>query len=164
MELLKMLSANEVVAQIISFLVLLFLLKAFAWKPILKLLDERRDNIAAEFKKIEGEKTQAEKMKAEFEQKLQTIEDAAKLKVQEIMSDADKAAQGIKDDAHREAARIIKKAEVATKYEAVKAKEEIKDEIANLVLGATELLLEEKVTEEQDRKMAKEFIERLNKV
>lgn len=164
MELLKMLSANEVVAQIVSFLVLLFLLKAFAWKPILKLLDERRDNIAAEFKKIGEEKTEAVRMKTEFEQKLKTIEDAAKLRVQEIMSEADKAAQGIKDDAHREAARIIKKAEIATKYESVKAKEEIKDEIANLVLGATELLLEEKLTEEQDRKMAKEFIERLNKV
>ncbi len=164
MELLKMLSTNEVVAQIVSFLVLLFLLKAFAWKPILKLLDERRDNIAAEFKKIEDQKRDAEKTKAEFEQKLQAIEDVAGVRIQEMMAEADKAVQGIKDDAHREAARIIKKAEVDTKYESVKAKEEIKDEIANLVLGATALLLEEKVTEEQDRKMAREFIERLNKV
>lgn len=159
-----MLSTNEVVAQIVNFLVLLFLLRAFAWKPILKLLDERRDNIAAEFKKIEDQKREAEKIKSEFEQKLRGIEDVAKVKIQEMMAGADKATQGIKDDAHREAARIIKKAEIDTKYESVKAKEEIKGEIANLVLGATELLLEEKITEEQDKKLVREFIERLNKV
>jgi F-type H+-transporting ATPase subunit b len=164
MELLKMLTASEVAAQIISFLILLFLLRAFAWKPILKLLDQRRDNIASELKKIEDDKREAEATKAEFESKLRAIEDVARAEIQEMLAGAEKEAQGIKDDAHREAARIIQKAEVNARYESVKAKEEIKDEVAELVLEATGLLLEEKITEQQDKKLAGEFIERLNKV
>ncbi len=48
MELLKLLSTNEIVAQVLSFLILLFLLRKFAWKKILKILDERKEKIALE--------------------------------------------------------------------------------------------------------------------
>lgn len=164
MELLKMLSASEVVAQIVSFLILFFLLKAFAWKPILRILDERRESIAAQFKRMEDEKVEAEKTKAEFGRKLRAVEDVARADIQAMMAEAEKTATGIKAEAHRQAALIIKKAEINAKYESVKAREEIKGEIASIVLGATELLLEEKITEEQDRKLVDEFIERLNKV
>ena len=41
-ELLKLLSGSEIVAQIISFLLLFFLLRAFAWKRFLAVLDARR--------------------------------------------------------------------------------------------------------------------------
>ncbi|MCX5716688.1 MAG: F0F1 ATP synthase subunit B [Candidatus Omnitrophica bacterium] len=163
MELLKMLSANELVAQIISFLILFFLLRAFAWKPILKVLDERGDHIASELKEIEEQKQAALKAKADFEGKLSSIEVVAKVKIQGMMEEAEKSAQRIKDDAQREAARIIIKAEANTKYEAVKAKEEIKDEVANLVLGAAELLLEEKVTSAQDKKLVNEFLDKLDR-
>ena len=53
MDLLKLLTAKEIVAQIISFLLLMALLRVFAWKKLLNLLDERRARIASEFKKIE---------------------------------------------------------------------------------------------------------------
>jgi F-type H+-transporting ATPase subunit b len=163
MELLKLLSTNEIVAQIISFLILLFLLKAFAWKPMLRILDQRRENIAAELKRIEDQKLEAQKTRVEFEQKLKSIEDIAKARIQDMMGQADKDARAIKDDAHREASRIISKAEADTAYELVKAKEQIKDEVAKLVLGATEMLLEEKITEERDKKLVDEFIDRLDK-
>jgi F-type H+-transporting ATPase subunit b len=163
MELLKMLSTNEVVAQVVSFLILLFLLRAFAWRPILKMLDERRDNIASEYKRIEEQKKEAEMTRAEFEQKLRKIEDVAKLKIQEMMTDAHKAAQEMKDDAQREAAMIIKKTEINTRYEVAKAKEKIKEDVASLVLDAAGLLLGEKMTEQRDKKLAEDFIERLSK-
>jgi len=52
MELLKLLSANEIVAQIISFLLVFTLLRIFVWKHFLKILDDRRDRIASELKVI----------------------------------------------------------------------------------------------------------------
>ena len=56
MELLKMLSASEVFAQILSFFLLLFLLRKFAWKKILGLLDQRKEKITSDFKEIENNK------------------------------------------------------------------------------------------------------------
>jgi F-type H+-transporting ATPase subunit b len=70
MELLKLLSAPELIAQIISFLILFFILRAFAWKKFLNILDQRKERIAAEFNKIESAKAQLEKLKQEYEGKL----------------------------------------------------------------------------------------------
>ena len=46
MDLLKQFSTNEIFAQIVGFLLLLFLLRAFAWKKLLRLLDDRRERIS----------------------------------------------------------------------------------------------------------------------
>ena len=56
MELLKMLSGNEIVAQILCFFLLLFLLKHFAWKKILDLLDQRKEKISSQLGEIENTK------------------------------------------------------------------------------------------------------------
>ena len=53
MELLKLLDTSQIVAQVISFLILFFILRILVWKRFLKALDDRRDHIAAEFKAIE---------------------------------------------------------------------------------------------------------------
>ena len=70
MGLLELISANEVVAQVISFLILLFLLRVLAWKKILKLLDDRKEKIAGEFKKIEDTKAEVAGLRADYETKL----------------------------------------------------------------------------------------------
>ena len=62
MEILKLLSANEIVAQILSFLLLLAILRIFAWKRLLKLLDDRRESIALEFRKIEDAQSAATRL------------------------------------------------------------------------------------------------------
>ncbi|MDD5681425.1 MAG: hypothetical protein PHI59_09330, partial [Candidatus Omnitrophica bacterium] len=77
MELLKMLSANEIVAQVIGFLILLILLRAFAWKKVLGLLDKRKERIASEFNKIEEAKADIEKIRLDYDAKLASIEQAA---------------------------------------------------------------------------------------
>ncbi len=164
MELLKLLSANEIVAQVVSFLVLFFLLRAFAWKRILALLDERRERIASEFKKIKDEKDAAGKMKADYEEKLRSLDDAARDRIQEAVLDGKKRADGIKKAAHEEAQKIIERAKADAGFERLKAKEELKGEVIDLVLSATEHLLGEKVTEEKDRRIVKDFIEEIDKV
>ena len=70
MELLKLLSASELVAQIVSFLILFFLLRALMWKRILGVLDERKNRIATELQNIDDTKGTVEKLKADFETKL----------------------------------------------------------------------------------------------
>ena len=67
MELLKLLSTSEIVAQILGFLLLFFLLRAFAWKRLLALLDERKARISSEFQKIEETKAALERIKTDYE-------------------------------------------------------------------------------------------------
>ena len=74
MELLRLLTANEIVAQIISFLLLMAILRVFAWKKLLKLLDDRRERIASEFKKIEDTQAAVERMRVDYDKNLAGIE------------------------------------------------------------------------------------------
>lgn len=163
MELLKLLSANEVVAQMLGFLLVLFLLRIFAWKKLLKLLDERRERISSEFKKIEDAQAEIAKVKTEYDAKLGAIEDSARAKIQEAISDGKRIAQEIREQAQQDARVILEKAQENIELELSKAKEELKGKIVDLTIGATERIIKEKLTEEKDKKLVSDFLEELEK-
>ena len=86
MELLKLLDGSQIVAQIISFLVLFFILRSLVWKRFLKVLDDRKERLATEFKGIEDAKSEAAKLKAYYEEHLDHIDQLAKAKLEEANS------------------------------------------------------------------------------
>ncbi len=164
MELLKLLSASEIFAQVVSFLILLFVLRIFLWKRILKVLDDRKEKIASEFKRIEQGKLEVEKLKSDYEAKLNTIEDIAKAKIQEAIDEGEQLLGKMRKDAQEEGQKVIEDAKASIKYEVAKAREELKDDIIGLVLSATEEVLEQKITEKEDKKIVEDFIERVDKI
>jgi len=85
MEILKLLNANELVAQVISFLILLAILRAFVWKRFLKILDDRRENIVSELKGIEDAKSYVAKIRSDHEGRLAKIETEAREKIREAL-------------------------------------------------------------------------------
>ena len=164
MELLKLLSANEIVAQILGFLILLALLRIFAWKRILGLLDKRKERIALEFKKIEEAKADIEKLRLEYAEKLTSIDAAAKLKIHEALNEAKVILEDSRKKGYIQAQEIIDNAKQSVKYELAKAKDELKNEIIDLTLKATENLIQEKLTEEGDKRLVKDFLEGVDKL
>ncbi len=164
MELLKSLSANEIVAQVVSFLLLLTLLRIFAWKKLLKMLDDRRERIASEFRKIEDAQSAVEKLRADYDKRLAGIEAEARAKIQEAVAEGKKVSQEIREGARQEARTILDKAQENIEIEVSKAKQELKERVVELTLGTTEKLLKEKVTDEKDRKLASDFLDELEKV
>lgn len=162
MELLKLLTANEIVAQVINFLALFFLLRIFFWKHILKILDDRRDRISREFQFIEQTKKTVEALKADYEKKMSVIEDTAKAKMHEAVLEGGRIVSGIKKEAYRDAESIIKAAKADIHYELGKAKNELKDKIVELTIKATESVIREKLTPDDDRKIVNEFLEQLD--
>ena len=162
MEMLKLLSANELVAQIISFLILLILLRIFVWKKILNFLDKRKERIASEFKKIEETRADIEKMKLDYDAKLSSIEQAAKLKMHEAVNESKVILEDARKTANIQAQEIIDSAKSSIKYELAKAKDELKNDIIDMTIKATEDLIKEKMTGDEDRKLVKDFIEGIN--
>lgn len=159
MELLKMLSANEIVAQVIGFLILLFLLRAFAWKKVLGFLDKRKEQIASGFKEIEDAKADIEKMRLDYDAKLASIEQAAKHKIHEAVNESKVILEDARKNAHAQAQEIIDNAKSSIKYELSKAKDELKNEIIDLTLKATENVIQEKLTEKGDRQIVQDFLD-----
>ncbi len=164
MELLKLLSASEIVAQIISFLLLLFLLRTFAWKKLLGSLDERRERIASEFKAIEGTKADITNLKADYEARLAGSEQAARARIQEAIAEGKKITEDVKKKAELAAGGIIEKAHENIKYELDKAKEELKDTIIDMTILATEKVIQEKLTGAGDKKLVEDFLKRIDDI
>jgi F-type H+-transporting ATPase subunit b len=163
MELIKLLSVNEIVAQIISFLVLVFILRVFAWKRILSLLDQRKEKIASEFQQLENAKLEIENIKASYEEKIGAIEESARLKIQEAVDESRHVAQEIKEKAQADAKVIMEKAHDNIKIGLSQAKEELKEKIVELTINAAEHILKEKLTPEKDKKLILGFLEELDK-
>ena len=163
MELLKLLNTNEIIAQVINFLILLFLLRLFFWKRILKLLDQRKAKIHSELKRIEETKAELESLKSEYETQLDFIDDKAREKIREAVEEGKTIVGEMTKVAHREAQKIVESAKQDIKYEIAKAKEEMRDEIVDLTIKSAENLIGEKLTEADDKRLVEDFLKQVDK-
>ena len=160
----KLLSTNELIAQIIGFLILLVLLRAFAWKKILGALDKRKEQIASGFQEIEEAKADIERMRLDYDAKLSSIEQAAKHKIHEAVNESKVILEDARKNAHIQAQEIIDNAKSSIKYELAKAKDDLKNEIIELTIKASENVIKEKLTEKGDRVLVQEFLDGVDKL
>ena len=158
MELLKMLSGSEILAQILSFFLLLFLLRIFAWKKILGLLDQRKEKISSQLGEIESTKLEIARLKADYELKISNIADEAQIKINQAVEQAKIITGQMRKKAHEEAQDIIIDARAQVKHEVSKVQEQLKEKIVEIALGAAKSVIQERLTEEDDRKIVENFI------
>lgn len=131
---------------LIIFLVLLLILRKFAWKPIIKMLNEREQNIS-------GAIATAEKVKAEMAQ-LQTDNEALLAKAREerakLMKEAretkDKIINDAKEQAKVEANKIIVDAQQAINAQKMAALTDVKNEVGKLVIEVSEKILKRELS------------------
>ena len=164
MELLKLLDTSQIIAQVISFLVLFFILRALVWKRFLKILDDRKDRLASEFKTIEDSKAEVARLKSDYETNLENIDRIAKARIEEAVSEGNRIAEEIRENANTEALQIIERTDEAIKAEVSRAKEDLRDEIVDIALSAAGKVIEEKLTEAQDKKIVEDFLNRVDKM
>ena len=152
---------THLVAQIISFAIVCFLLQRFAYQPVLRTLEQRRQQIAqgvADREKIRTELQQAEATR------------------RQILLQADAKATSIIDEAHTAAARLMEKetqkAIAAAEQVLIKAREaalqehnrmllELKREIGLLVVEATAMVARKVLTPEDQKRLAEETVAQL---
>ena len=164
MELLKLLDTSQIVAQVISFLILFFILRALVWKRFLKALDDRKERLASEFKGIEDSKSEVARLKSDYEERVDNIDQIARTKLEEAVLEGKRIAEEIRENANAEALQIIKKTDEAIKQELFRAREEFRDEIVDIAITAAGKVIEEKLTEAEDKKIVEDFLNRLDKI
>ncbi len=158
------LSIQEILTQAGAFIVLVFVLKKMAWKPLLQLLDDRRNKIRTEFEEIERTKAEVEKLKRGYEESQAKIEEETRRKLQEAIDEGKKIGRELQENARKEARAVLEKAKEDIQLEVEKAKVTLRFEIADLTLAATERILEEKLDPIKDKELVLNFIEQLEKL
>lgn len=141
---------TALLVQLATFVLALLVLKKFAFRPILKVLDERRATI--EKGVALGE--QMQKDKAELEATVTETLRKARLEADKIVSDAHAAGRQVVQEAE-EAARVkadslLAQADERIKQDTALARKKLEKDVALLVSDATEAIIHEKVDAKKD--------------
>lgn len=138
------------IAQLVNFSILLYVLYRFAYKPVLRMLDERTTKIEKGLADAEASHKKLEKASEREEEIL--VE--AKKHAKEIIDKADVQAQANRDElllaTKEESEHIIAQAQKVAQEQQVKMVHEVKAEIAGLVAQAVEKVINEKITTQKD--------------
>jgi F-type H+-transporting ATPase subunit b len=155
------LELGQIVTQIIGFLIAVIILKKFAWKPLLSMLEERRNKIKAEFDNIGEERKKTEKLSADYQTKLKEIDSLARVKIQEAAREGQKMANEIKESARKEAKELVTKTREEIGRDLEKANVQLRDDVVNMALQLTEKLIAEKLDAENDKQMVARFVDEI---
>lgn len=149
-------------AQIINFFILLFLLTKLAWKPLLAAIEERQARIANNIESAERDRAAAEQMKADYQSQMQQAKSDAQAIVDKAMKLAEDAKTEIIASAREEHARLLAAAQEQIARERQQALEDIRNEVVVLSLAAATKVIGHSVDERVNAKLVDEFISKLD--
>jgi F-type H+-transporting ATPase subunit b len=163
MELFKLLDLKLIIAQIVCFFLVLVVLKLFLWKPVFKILEDRRKTIDDQMKAIEKTRAEAAQLRVEMEKALANIDETMQKRLREIEQVGEQKSRETKEKARQEAERIIDDARAELRYEFMRSREALKGEIVDMVVKVTEQMIQEKLTFDQDKKIIEQLLTELEK-
>lgn len=146
-------------AQIVNFLVLLVVLKKFLYKPLLKVLDERKKKIEeslANAEKISKELVKLEEEKAKI---LKVAQGEAVKLIAEEKKFAEEQKEKIIEEAKKQAKDEVAKGSVLAKQELEKAKKELREEVLRLTEVMARKVLSRGLSEQEKHALIKKAIE-----
>ena len=141
---------------VVIFMLLLILLKKFAWKPILKAVDDRNSSINEALASAEKAKSEMEQLSADNDKILNEAHNQRDSIIKEARDIKIKTIADAKNKASIEAEKIISSAKEQIKNEKMKAMTELKNEIADISIQMAEKIIK---TELKDAKSQKKLIE-----
>lgn len=156
-------SGGLLVSQIVNFLLLMVILRMVLYRPVLNMLEARKERIAQSMKDAERASAAAN----EAEQEKAKVLEGARREAQEIRAqanrDAEKIAQEVRSRAETEAGDIRMKAQAEAQTQLDAALADANKQIADLAILATEQLLGRELAkkDEQERFVA-EFLAQQN--
>ena len=125
----------------VSFLILLFVLRKFAWKPILGSITEREQSIEDALQKAEAAKEEMARLTGENEELLKQARAERDLILREAKHVKDQIIGEAKDAAQKEGARMIEKARIEIDNQTAIAMASVKEQVATLSIEIAEKIL-----------------------
>jgi len=143
------------IAQMINFAILLFVLKILLYKPILKMLEDRKNRIIEAEENAASIEKRLEKIEKEREKTISKASDeATKLLEEATISSAEIIAEA-QEKAANEMAVVITKAKDQIAQDREKMRAEIRSELADLVTTAMTTIYEKKLTKADQEEIIK---------
>ena len=146
------------VAQICNLMIQLVIFKKLLLNPVKKVLAERKAKADSQIADAQKLRTEAEAMKAEYEQNLQNARTEANQIVAAAQKTATARSEELLGEARAQAAALKQKAEADIAQERKKAVNEVKDEIGGMAMEIASKVVEREIREADHKDLIDEFI------
>jgi F-type H+-transporting ATPase subunit b len=149
MELLTQLGINWplLIAQTVNFMIVLGVLTALVYRPLLNLIEERRERVRRAMEQAEQSEAEAVKMAERRREHLKHIDEEGGLLLAEARRKAERLREQTLEQARREAAAIVEQGRTDLTRERAEALREIQDTLGQAVVALTQKLLEREWSE-----------------
>ncbi|MEE3139422.1 MAG: F0F1 ATP synthase subunit B [Candidatus Neomarinimicrobiota bacterium] len=147
---------------IIIFLLVLLILKRYAWTPLLNFIDEREKEISDSLAMAESAKADLEQVREESEKILNEAKNQSKSIVSDGKQRADQSANKILNDAKQKSDEFVLDAKKKIDVEKKRAIKEIKEEVVDLSLDLASQVLQRNVKDEDNNKFVQSSLKEIN--
>lgn len=148
----------NIIWTVVNIIILFILLRIFLWKPVLNMMEKRKNLIQGQLDDAAAKDAEAEKKREQYENSLKS----AKTESAQIVSEAKNRAQTqydqIVEQANTDAADILEKAGAAAEADRAQALRDAQTEIAGIALAAASKLLGANVDAQSNKKMLDDFL------
>lgn len=148
----------SIIANAVNFLILLFVLRLVLFKPILKMLDDRRERIAEGLNAAETARADAARAQANIQEQLE----AARAEGQELVANAQGIAARIQAEAREQASKdrdaALERARAEIQMERDRALDQLRQEFASITVQAAGRVIGESLDESAHRRIIEETL------
>jgi len=148
---------------IITFILLLVLLKKFAWKPLLEALQRREETVRSSIERAEQAKIEAERLLDENRKQLERAGQEGQRILNENRALAEKLKDEIVEKANQQSRRMVDQAKQEIERDKEAALIQLRDEVAGLAIQAAGKILDETLDDDKHRKIVDAYLKGLPK-
>jgi len=145
--------------QIVTFVILLIILRLVAYKPLMRILDERSTKVKDSMDQVESIKEQADRTEEEVKKQLETAGKEGQEVITRAMQTGEEARQKAQEEARQEAEAVIDKARLEIQRQRDEAIDELRKEFADLTVEAAGKVIERSLDKEAHRQLIDKVLE-----
>ena len=146
-------------AQIVNFLILLGLLYLVAYKPILRMFDERSKRIKESMDQTEAIKEQAANAEEETKKRIEAAGKEGQEVISRAMRTGEEARQKAQQEARKDAEALVDKARLEIERQRDEAIDELRREFTDLTIDAAEKVIEQSLDKEAHRELIEKVLD-----
>jgi F-type H+-transporting ATPase subunit b len=147
----------------VTFVLVLLLLNKFAWKPIIKALDDRADRIHSDIERANQLRNEADTLFQQYQNKLNDLKGEAQEMINEGRRDAEVLKNDILEKARKEAEEIRARSRKEIQLAMDSALEEIHRQAVDLSVEITKRVVSRNMTPEDHKKQLQEALESISR-
>jgi F-type H+-transporting ATPase subunit b len=149
---------GDMLFQLVMFIILLVLLKIFAWKPIMGIMKKREQYIADEIDQAEQSNAEARKLAEEQREILKNSRQEIQTMMEEARKTADEKKEEIIAAARNEAQRLKESAKREIELEKEQAMDSVREQVASLSVLIASKVIEKELSEDDQEQLIKQYI------